>query len=81
MKRTLFATAICRGLPIRYYLLLQKKAAGYSYGIRVEYNGESVTAAGLSLSEMKIRQLLGTLVRGCVTPVSVPDILQDWLLE
>jgi len=80
LNQTLFATAVCRGLPIRYYLLHQKMEES-SYGIRVEYNGESIAAVGLSPSEMKVRRLLGTLVRGCVTPVTVPDILQDWLLE
>jgi len=81
LQRKLFATAVCSGLPVRYYLLRRQGTTGQCYGIRVDYNGETVTAADLSASEMQVRQLLGMLVRGCVTPVTIADILEDWLLR
>ena len=82
METYLFGTAVCRGLSVRYYLLQQRggERSG-QYGIRVEYQEEAVTVMGLTASEEAAEGLLRRLVRGCVTPVTVPDVIEDWLLE
>ena len=79
MEAQLFGVSVCRGLPVRYYLVLQGETN--QYGIRVEYDKEAVTVMGLTGSSDRANELLQKLLRGCVTPVTVPDIIEDWLLE
>ena len=82
METHLFGTAVCQGLPVRYYLLLQRGRDGRrQYVIRVEYKEEAVTVMGLTVSAEETKALLRKLMLGTVTPVTVPDVIEDWLLQ
>lgn len=63
---------------MRYYLL---EEAGDSFGIQVEMGEEAAAVPDLSPSRQRVRELAEALVRGSVTPVSLRDVVDDWLLE
>ena len=50
------------------------------YGILVEGVGDREVIHGITASRLRIQTLLERLVRGRVTPVSVRDVVEDWLL-
>ena len=65
---------------IRYYLVQDSfNGNQVSYGIAVELGKEQVVIENLSNSDRRVRTLLSCMERGTVTPVSVPDIVEDWL--
>jgi len=81
MKILLTGVSILNGEPIRYYMIEEttKKDAD-SYGIMVEFKGEQTKVRKLSSSEKEIQVLLEQMRKGIVTPVSVPDVAEDWLV-
>lgn len=81
MRKQLIGEARCRELPVRYYLLEDETDEGRPlYGIQVEYGGERMSILELTCSRQRAEALLGLLIRGCVTPVTVRDVVEDWLL-
>lgn len=77
MRKLFVGEALCRESPARYYLLEEDG----SYGVQVELEGEEASAADLSPSRQRVRELAEALVRGTVTPVALRDVVDDWLLE
>lgn len=51
------------------------------YGVCVSNGEETVEIHGIAPSRERVSQLLGLLMRGRVTPVTVRDIVEDWLLR
>lgn len=81
MRKQLIGEARCRELPVRYYLLEEAPDNGRRlYGILVEHGGERISLLELTCSRRRAEALLGLLIRGCVTPVTVRDVVEDWLL-
>jgi len=78
LRKVLIGEARCRRAQVRYYLL---EEAGSSYGIQVETGEEAAAVPDLSPSRRRVRELAEALVRGAVTPVSLRDVVDDWLLE
>jgi hypothetical protein len=82
--RTLWmAKATIAALPVDYYLLAEENGgAGESYGVAVALEGgESSSVRNVTLSQREILRLVGALVRGRVTPASLQDVVEDWLLR
>lgn len=81
MRRRLIATAQCRGRPVRYYLLADGVRDGKRmYGILVERGGDQELIPEIAPSRWRVQALLERLARGRVTPVTVRDAVEDWLL-
>lgn len=51
------------------------------YGVQVEMGDEMASRPRLTASRASVGALLDKLVRGCVTPVSLTDIVDDWLVQ
>ena len=74
-------TGCCCGETVKYYLL--EDAAGSiaeQYGISLECGKEQATLPGITVSQSRILSLLDTLISGSVTPVTLQDVVEDWLL-
>ena len=69
--------------PVRYYLLADHLPGGKTdYGLRLAVpDGDSAELRGLTFSSRAIRELLDRLMRCDVTPVSLRDIVEDWLIS
>ena len=69
--------------PVRYYLLAEHLPGGKTdYGLRLAVpDGDSAELKGLTFSSRAIRELLDRLMRCDVTPVSLRDIVEDWLIS
>ena len=81
MRRILMGTSCCHGETVKYYLL--EDAAGsiaQQYGVFLECGSEQVSLPGITVSQSRILALLDTLMSGSVTPVSLRDVVEDWLL-
>jgi len=79
MKKLLVGEAGYRNSQARYYLLEEEQEG--SYGVRIELGDESASVEGLSPSRRRVEALAEALVRGRVTPVTLRDVVDDWLLE
>lgn len=75
-------TAMCKGSTIQYYILTEKlNNQTEVYGTQVEYLEESKTVHAITRSRDRIIALLDRLRRGAVTPLTLLDVIEDWLLE
>lgn len=81
MRKLFVGEAPCRASLARYYLLEGDQEEPGSYGVRIEMEGEEASAADLSPSRQRVWELAEKLVRGIVTPVTLRDVVDDWLLE
>ena len=81
LQRIRMGTVRTRRGTISYYLLSGGCVPGReSYGVLVEYLGEQTAVWNLSSSKEEIQSLLARMQRGSVTPVSVLDVVEDWIL-
>ncbi len=67
-----------------YFVLVGEMDVGNfsceAYGVMIrETGGESAALPGLTVSAARIDELAGLLVRGGVTPVTLRDVVDDWL--
>ncbi len=74
-----------RTFTCRYAVLVRDcppPVNGESYGIRItlEETGETAQVRDLTLCPERIRTLADRLVRGGVTPCTLADVVEDWLL-
>lgn len=68
------------GRQLCYYLLAEKQKERERYGIKIEAeDGEAESVPDVTVSAEGIRRLLDILVRNTVTPVTLRDIIEDWL--
>lgn len=73
--------AECAGLPIHYYLLVETLEHDLEmYGVLVEYQAQTAAVPALTVCRRRAEALLELLRRGRVTPVTVRDVAEDWLL-
>ena len=64
-----------------YYLLVEEQVnETETYGIGVEYGEERVDVPDITPSQKGVSVLLDTMIRGTVTPVTLRDVAEDWLL-
>jgi len=91
MQETFIDTRSCLdedGLlhTFRYFLLTRQIPAGRfcfeEYGVMVEETGVgSAQLCHLTHSRPKIQELLGLLIQCAVTPIDLPDVVEDWAKE
>ena len=67
------------GRELRYRLVESSGENGMEYGLCVEFGGERCVISGLTPRRQAAEQLAALLVRGRVTPVAFPDVIEDWL--
>lgn len=79
MRRIWFGQSECRGRAVHYYLVAERTADTERYGLQVCYGEEAETVLDITTSGGQIRLLLGSMVRGGVTPVAVREVVEDWL--
>lgn len=80
MEKLWFGSAECLGEKIGYGLLVQISEDGIMhYGVTVEYGGEVAAIPDITLKIGDILALAGLLRRGSVTPVTLLDVIEDWL--
>lgn len=76
MNVKLSGEAEVQGQTLRYYLL---NSGGAHYGILVTGREEGVAVSNITVSKEEICQLLEQMARCRVTPVTVMDVVEDWL--
>ncbi len=70
---------------MRYYLTVDTYVCGAgceleSYGVLVSgEDGETAAVRCITPSAERIEELLAVLLRGRVTPVSLKDVIEDWV--
>ena len=75
----------CQKGTLSYYLLVRPVGdpalwAGESYGVIIrDEHGEEDCVPDISVNLERVRQLLTALADGGVTPVTLRDIVEDWL--
>ena len=69
-----------------YYILVDQMevSGGFaceSYGVKVAAlnGGETVSLPNITVSISRIDELMGLLIRNLVTPVTLRDVVEDWL--
>lgn len=67
------------GRKLQYRLVVSRGEAGAEYGLCVEFGAERCVIPGLTPRRQAAEQLAALLVRGRVTPVAFPDVIEDWL--
>ena len=77
-----------QGLPcsLQYYLTIELVESPHfcfeRYGIRIQdQNGSSACAPALTFSAAEIDELMTLLVDNFVTPVTLKDVVEDWMLR
>lgn len=80
MRTYYVGTAGCLGYPIYYYLTEETKDGVKSYGVLVKFKERHAYIPNLAPSRNLVQSLLETLIAGAVTPLTVHDIIDDWLL-
>ena len=80
MRRIFVGNAVCGQKLIRYYLLEYDTAGRACYGIQVEVGREKTVIPRITPSQVAVLALAEWLIRGCVTPVTARDVVEDWLL-
>ena len=81
MRRILTGRADTGNMNIHYELYQKRKLNGInSYSIKVKKGLETAVLADITSSGSKAKEFFDMLIRGCVTPVTASDVLEDWLL-
>ena len=71
-----------RELCVDYYLLSEDvESIGERYGIQVTCKDEAETIFGITISQIRILSLLRRLMDGLVTPSTVRDVVEDWIVR
>lgn len=82
MKTCFVGSSECLGLPIHYSLLFTKSDSGTEqYGVLVEYDHRQVSIPDITTSRKNVQSLIDLLIQGNVTPHTVRDVVDDWLLQ
>ena len=64
----------------QYYILVDGGLSCESYGVKVAGpDGEEASVPNITVSVERIDQLLELLRRNCVSPVTLRDVVLDWL--
>jgi hypothetical protein len=67
------------------YSLLRDEGQSYGpmgyevYGVKVDMDNETASRPRLTVSRNAVGSLLRTLAKGCVTPIALDDVVDDWL--
>ena len=79
MRKIWFGQSECCGTAVRYYLMAEEAAGIERYGLQIRYGDETETVPDITSSQRQIQTLLGAMTRGCVTPATAREVVEDWL--
>lgn len=80
--RRYFYSKMAGPLILEYYLLVSPLAKDLEiYGVKIveQRSGVAASAPSLTVSSRRIFRLIDLLSNGIVTPISLADIVEDWL--
>ena len=80
--RRYFYSKMAGPLILEYYLLVSPLAKDLEiYGVKIveQRSGAAASAPGLTVSSQRVFHLIDLLSKGIVTPISLADIVEDWL--
>lgn len=68
-------------LCLSYTLLMDEDAEPVRYGVKIteKHSGDMAAVPDVTADETRVRELMDKLVRNSVTPVSLADVMADWL--
>lgn len=82
MRRIFVGTGSCGTEKLSYYLLAEDVGeAVENYGVQVDGLGETAAIRCVTLSQVHAQTLADSLMRNGVTPISIRDVVDDWLLR
>lgn len=81
MRVLLMDTRPILSVQSQYYLLEEDCGPLENYGVRITYGATEAQVPGVTFSASEIIRLLCTLVESSVTPVTLRDVVDDWLLR
>lgn len=83
MRAILFGKRQILQTQMEYYLLADEFGNQVeNYGIRIECdNGETASVHGITLSQCHILLLMDMILRNTVTPATLRDVVDDWLVQ
>jgi len=79
VRKIWFGQSECCGTAVRYYLMAEEAAGIERYGLQIRYGDETETVPDITSSQRQIQTLLGAMTRGCVTPATAREVVEDWL--
>ncbi|MCI9648096.1 DUF6514 family protein [Oscillibacter sp.] len=79
MRKIWFGQSECCEASVCYYLVVEETAGVERYGVQVCYGDETETVPDITSSQRQIQTLLGAMTRGCVTPATAREVVEDWL--
>lgn len=82
MRTLLMGRKVIQELNVDYYLLAEEYGdLGECYGVKVSCAcGEDESIRGITLSQSKILLLISVLIEQSVTPTTLHDVVEDWIL-
>ena len=83
MRTIFFGKCQIMKSEMEYYLLADEfDQIGESYGLRIDCdNGDTESVRGITLSQCRIKTLMDMVLRNTVTPSTLRDVVEDWLLQ
>ena len=79
MKKEWIAVSDFSGSPIHYHLLTSQTGELTQYGVQSDWRGEEVSIPEITTKKGDVLVLLALLQGGSVPPISLRDIVEDWL--
>ena len=82
MREIFFGQCQILQKQLEYYLLADEfDHIGESYGVRINCdNGETASVHGITPSQCRIQVLMDMVLRNTVTPSTLRDVVEDWIL-
>ena len=82
MRSVFMGSSSPGGKTVTYHLLVEEvEGLGENYGILLEGFGQTEAIRGITVIQDRALTLLEQLRQGMVTPVSLRDVVEDWLLS
>ena len=80
MRRVFIGETEVLGKKTSYYLLDDTDKLLGGYGVEIVRGGERSRVHGLAVSGDRVWRLAELLLQSAVTPVTLRDVTEDWLL-
>lgn len=81
MRSVFMGSRRLSGEILTYHLLIEEvEDLGENYGVLLEGFGQTAAVCGITVLQNRALALLEQLRHGAVTPASLRDVVEDWLL-
>lgn len=81
MRSVFMGSRRLSGETLSYHLLIEEvEDLGENYGVLLEGFGQTAAILGITVVQNRALSLLEKLRHGAVTPASLRDVVEDWLL-